>query len=321
MVKTTNAQLDNDKSYKYGCNNDGYGNYSYRSEINGVKCHNSKRMNDQFDIQAEKLVAQLEFLVRDDAKHFTPHYFEQSAFRINPLKLINKIHMKLVAPHLKKKELVHTSESISYKKSEDLIPLNDPVINVTHIQPSCPVKPNKPMKKSRKVNKTIEPIKPIVEPNVDIVNEFTHIPYESELSDDEDTIKHMSDIINDIEDITDSPISYDSNADVNDIILDIDDELDITSDNKYEITKICLDYVNVSIPFYIVLKDFNKKRNKITYIKVIHMEDYTFIVDKLEESDLSEPSYMNNRYKYISGINSDYYEIVIESKYNIHNDK
>ena len=311
MVKTTNTQLDNDKHYKYGCNNDGYGNYAYRSEINGVKCHNSKRMNDQFDIQAEKLVSQLEFFLRDDVKHFTQHYFEQSAFRINPLKLINKIHMKLVEPHLKKNKLVHTSESVSYKKSEDLIPLNKPVIT-THTAPVSPTKPTKPIKKKQVKQEIVEPV--VTEP---IINEFTNVPYESELSD--------------IEDITDSPINYDSDSDSpfykdtyndiepNNIQLEIDDTIILSDSNKYDIREICINYLNIIKPFHIVLKDFTKKSNKFTYMKVIYLEDDepTFLIDSIDEFDTD---FIIDRNKYNSGVGTDYYEIIIESKYNIHND-
>lgn len=284
MVKTTNAQLDNDKSYKYGCNNDGYGNYSYRSEINGVKCHNSKRMNDQFDIQAEKLVSQLEFLLRDDAKHFTPKYFEQSAFRVNPLKLLNKIHMKLVAPYLKEKKLVHTSESVSYKKSEELTPLNNPIISESHIQPSCPVKPSKPIKKSRKIVEVVEA--PIIEV---------------------------------VENITDS----DDDIEVNNIYLDIDNTITTLSDsNKYDIKEICIDYVNIPKRFHIVLKDFSKNHIQFTYMKLIYSDTFsfnepTFMVYSIDEFD---DDFIIDRSRYNSNVSNDYYEIIIESKNNIHND-
>ena len=157
MVKTTNTQLDTNKSYKYGCNNDGYEKFSYRCDLCGCKCHNKKQLDKHFDLCADRLVNALQFMLRDDTTHLTPLYFEQSQFDVNPMKLINKIHKKLIQPYLKKPELIHTSEPISYKKSEDLIPLNMPVNN-THTQPISPNKPNKPIKKKQVKQDIVKPI-------------------------------------------------------------------------------------------------------------------------------------------------------------------
>lgn len=122
MVKITNMKLDMDKSYKYGCNNDNYEKYSYRCGCCGCKCHKKSQLDTHFELCKERLVNSLEFLLRDDTTHLNKQYFIDN-FDINPLTLINKINDKFNEPQ--KPQLIHTSESISYKKSENLIPLND----------------------------------------------------------------------------------------------------------------------------------------------------------------------------------------------------
>jgi len=305
--------------FKYGCSNDGFKSGAYRCRFCGCKQFKSEQMQNHEVTCKHKLIRQLQFMCRDDyilsASEFNTIKDYDNIFYVMDTILKKNNFTKV---NISKPELVHTSEPVSYKKSEDLIPLNMPISN-THTPPVSPTKPNKPIRKKQIKQDIVKlPIEePIEEPVIDITD--SPISYDSDTETINEVVNHKTKVITNI-----NILESDSDDDytTNDItIYATDPALKHLTDEDYNnIQEICLDYINTNIPFYIVLKNFNNEDNKITYLHIVNSDKLEFQMINMNEDIIVDNDYIINRNRYMSGISSNYYEIEYDLNYDIHNE-
>jgi hypothetical protein len=344
MPRATQYPPTTDNTLKYGCSNDGFMSGAYRCRFCGCKQYKAQQLAEHEYTCKLKLVKQLQFMLREDyaveTQAFNTANDDDNIFNIMKSILIKNNLSKPKNNNIckvknSKPELVYTSTPINYKKSEDLIPLNKPVESDVET-----------LNNRMKLINEFELINEFCKSDVETFNETldNRIKLINEFESDVETVNIVEPTI----DITDSPISYDSDTEtINEVVKhktkvitninilesDSDDDNDditiyavdptlkhLTDEDYDNIREICLDYTDTTIPFYIVLKNFNNENNKITYLHIVNSDKLEFQMISMNEDMIVDNDYVINRNRYMSGINSNYYEIEYDLDYDIHSE-